>query len=52
MLEHSVLTSVESYLTALNSRGIPIEKAVVFGSWAKERGGVRFASLRVETRRY
>ena len=35
MLEHSVLTSVESYLTALNSRGIPIEKAVVFGSWAK-----------------
>ncbi len=35
MLEYSVLTSVGNYLAALASRGITIERAVVFGSWAK-----------------
>ena len=35
MLEQSVLTSVRSYLAALTSRGITVERVVVFGSQAK-----------------
>jgi len=35
MLEQSVLTSVRSYLSALTSRGITVERVVVFGSQAK-----------------
>lgn len=35
MLEQSVLTSVRHYLAALASRGITVERAVVFGSRAK-----------------
>jgi predicted nucleotidyltransferase len=35
MLEQSVLTSVKRYLAALTTRGIVIERLVVFGSQAK-----------------
>jgi predicted nucleotidyltransferase len=35
MLEQSVLTSVRNYLAALTSRGIVVERLVVFGSQAK-----------------
>ena len=35
MLEQSVLTSVRSYLAALTSRGITVERVVVFGSQVK-----------------
>lgn len=35
MLEQSVLTSVRNYLAVLVSRGITVERAVVFGSWAR-----------------
>lgn len=35
MLEQSVLTSVRNYLAALTSRGIMVERVVVFGSQAK-----------------
>ena len=35
MLEQSVLTSVRNYLATLASRGIMVERAVVFGSRVK-----------------
>jgi predicted nucleotidyltransferase len=35
MLEQSVLISVRNYLAALTSRGITVERVVVFGSQAK-----------------
>ena len=34
MLEQSVLTSIRNYLAELTSRGITVERAVVFGSQA------------------
>lgn len=35
MIEQSILTSVKNYLAALSSRGIAVERAVVFGSRAR-----------------
>jgi predicted nucleotidyltransferase len=35
MLEQSVLTSVRNYFVALTSRGIMVERVVVFGSQSK-----------------
>jgi predicted nucleotidyltransferase len=35
MLEQSVLTSIKKYLAALATKGITVERAVVFGSQAR-----------------
>ena len=34
MLEQSVLTAVSNYLSAIRDNGIPVERAIVFGSQA------------------
>lgn len=39
MLEQSVLTSVNKFLAAIKDHGIPVDRAVVFGSQAAGRAG-------------